>query len=193
MIREKYANISLENKAVTDYAKDKDVQLRPYDIEGRNRIYEKNNYFNLQKQFSAALSKAGENNLLNAEAKSILQSVDSFGEISFAFSKEKPEVINSSSCDVSMKLKHQYDSDGLIRIAALTLSLKEYESFCKWRSDFWALRNNTMTENIIKWCSAFQGKTIVVLCGFEHRYYLIDSLTKKIKDGKFKLRDYQTY
>jgi hypothetical protein len=167
--------------------------LRPYDIESRNKIYEKNNYFNLQKELSKALSKADNDSLLNSEAKNLLIVIRSFGSISSSFSEEKPEVFNSSACDVSMGLKHYYDSEGLLLIVRSTPFLKEYINFCNWKSDFWRIRNDKMAENILNWCKVFKGKTIVVLCGFEHRYYLLDILKNKIKEESYLLKDFTSY
>jgi len=193
MIRDQYRRSSLENKVVMDYFFYEGPALRPYDIEYRNEIYAKNNYFNLQKQFSEALSKASDNKLLNEEAGRILQSVDAFGKMSSAYSMDKPDIFNSLSCDTAMSLKHKIDSEGLQRIVELTPSLKEFDSFIKFKNDFWVKRNNRMIENICMWTDSWPGKTIVVLCGFEHRYLLIDGIKNKMKDSKVKIRDYQSY
>jgi len=65
-------NLSLQNKAVAAYIKDHPVPVRPYEIEGRNRIYEEHDYFSLQKELSTSLKKAEKDSLLGAEAKTVL-------------------------------------------------------------------------------------------------------------------------
>ncbi|MFC4029251.1 hypothetical protein ACFOS1_17665, partial [Zunongwangia endophytica] len=48
---------------------------------------------------------------------------------------------------------------------------------------FWDLRNQTMAKNIMQISEKNQGKKIVVLCGFMHRYYILSEL-RKLKEGK---------
>jgi pheromone shutdown protein TraB len=58
-------------------------------------------------------------------------------------------------------------------------------------SDFWDLRNQTMASNIYEIARKYPGKTIVVLTGFLHRYYLIRALNKLNKNDFVRKEFYQ--
>jgi hypothetical protein len=188
-IKQEFINISLENKVVANYKQSTHVPLHPYDIEGRNQFYEKYNYFTLQQNVSKALKNAKQANQLNESSQLILDAITRFDDIAHAFSGAKPELFNSDPCDVSMRQKEYYDFDGMLQIVQHTPSLSPYIDFCKLKHDFWIKRNDTMVEKIIKWSKIYQGRKVVVLCGFEHRYYLLDSLRKKMSEGVYEIME----
>lgn len=186
-------NLSLENQAVSTWVKDHQVPVRPYEIEGRNRIYGEHDYFRLQKELSASLNKAVKDSLLVPEAKTLLDAVKRFDQISYALSLDRPEVFNSEACDKAMESKQYYGGEGLARIVALTPSLGKFSDFCKFKHDFWIKRNNTMVDNIIKCIKEFHPKTVLVICGFEHRYYLRNGLREKSLTEAILLKKYWAY
>ena len=186
-------DLRLENKAVSIYIKDHPVPVRPYEIEGRNRIYEEHDYFRLQKELSASLKNAVKDSLLVPEAKTLLDAIKRFDQISSALSLDRPEVFNSETCDNAMESKQYYGGEGLARIVALTPSLTKFSEFCKFKHNFWIRRNNTMVDNIIKRVSEFHPKTLLVICGFEHRYYLRNGLREKSLKEAILLKEYWAY
>lgn len=62
-----------------------------------------------------------------------------------------------------------------------------YREGYKRAGDFWDIRNITMAKNILTMTQKFQGKKIVVLNGFFHRYYLKSILSEKEEEYNFKL------
>lgn len=60
-----------------------------------------------------------------------------------------------------------------------------FQLWCK----FWDLRNNSMSINIIKTAYEHKGKTIVILTGVQHKYYLLE-LLEKYYDGNYEVIDY---
>ena len=60
-----------------------------------------------------------------------------------------------------------------------------YQLWC----NFWDMRNNTMALNIVKTANVHKGKTIVILTGVQHKYY-IKELLEKYYDGNYELVDY---
>lgn len=74
-----------------------------------------------------------------------------------------------------------------------THALKEFEAFGTLADDFWARRNEEMTRNIIRHSKEFRGQRIVVLCGYEHRYYLRKRPREQEPKENFVLREYWTY
>ncbi len=192
-IKPEYAGASLENRATGKCVQAHGISLRPYDIEGRNRIYEQHDYFNLQKDASRALDRVAQDSLLNPEARILFDAIIRFDEIGHAFGSERPEIINSEACDIAMESKQYYAGDGMVRVVASVPSLNQFVEFCRFRRDFWVTRNDAMVRNILHWTRLLRPKTALVLCGFEHRYYLRRALRKLTAGNAICLREYWTY
>jgi hypothetical protein len=189
-LKPEFATITLENRAVSDCQRSQAIPVRPYDIEGRNKIYAQHDYFKLQRDLSSALKDAEQKSLLGTDARILLEAITRFDDIARSFSSERPEIINSRSCDVAMESKHFYADDGMIRIVSSTPSLKQFSDFVKFKRDFWITRNDDMVKNIIAWIKSLRPRTVVVLCGFEHRYYLRESLLKRAADNAYDVKEY---
>lgn len=170
-----FRTITLEAEAVTAFQEKTHVPVLPYDIEGRNQIYRDHNYFNLQTEFSKAVTAHYRQNQLGTEARALFEEVVDTDRLGKAFNADRPEVINSASCDEAMVHKHK-SRRHIRRIIEVTPGLARFAEFAKFDDEFWERRNSTMVTNILKHGSGFSGKRIAVLCGFEHRYYLIRSL-----------------
>ena len=192
-IKPEFIRISLENMVVADYQNAYNTMIRPYDIEGRNKIYSEHNYFERQKEFSKALSQADKDNQIQGESAILLDVIDRFDQIGQAFGSESPVVINSGPCFVAMEAKQFYANDGLVKIVNSVPVLKEFTEFVTFKRDFWITRNEAMTDNILKWSKLLHPGTIIVLCGFEHSYYIRNALNKQNLYDTFKLREYWTY
>lgn len=190
---DKYQAISLESRAATLLQQSSKIKVRPYDIEGRNRFYAEHNYFKLEGDLNRELNKLYGNNGLSTEAKLIFETLLSLSAIRDSFGAERPEVINSSASDTALEKKQYYSFKGIKRIIELTPALKEFNAFGSLADDFWAHRNEEMMRNIIRNSKEFQGKRIVVLCGFEHRYYLRKGLKDQEAKENFVVREYWNY
>ena len=185
-----FEGISLENRVVATHQQLHAVPVRPYDIEGRNRIYEQHNYFKLQRELSAALGEAEQANLLDNRSIVLLDAVTRFDRIGAGFGSARPEVINSSACDVAMESKQYYAGEGMVQIVSSVPSLASFVEFCKFKRDFWVQRNEAMVSNIVRWAQWMPGRTILVLCGYEHRYYLRSGLKSRAETGAMVVREY---
>jgi hypothetical protein len=192
-IKPELSNVSLENRAIRDCAQARAIPLRPYDIEGRNKIYEQHNYFNLQRELSRALDQALKDSLLGDSARILLDAIIRFDDIGHTFGSERAEIINSEACDIAMESKQYYAGTGMMQIVASVPSLRHFADFCAFRRDFWMSRNEEMAKNIVHWTNLLRPKTVLVLCGFEHRYYLRSALNKLRVNNAFNLREYWTY
>ena len=190
---DKYQAISLESRTATILQRVSKIKVRPYDIEGRNKFYAEHNYFKLEGELNRELSRLYGNNGLSVEAKLLFETLLSLSAIRDSFGAERPEVINSSACDTALEKKQYYSFKGIRRIIELTPALKEFDAFGSLADDFWARRNEEMTKNIIRHSKEFQGKRIVVLCGYEHRYYLRKRLKEQEPKENFVVREYWNY
>ncbi len=192
-LKPEYVDVSMENKAVALSLQDHAIPIRPYDIEGRNKIYEQHGFFKLQRDLSAALNSAEKDSLLSNEASLFLDAIVRFDRIGAEFGSERPEVINSQACDAAMESKQYYAGEGMVRIITSVPVLARFADIARFRRDFWIARNDAMVNNIIASVKTFPGKTALVLCGYEHRYYLREALEERAKNGGFVVREFWSY
>ena len=189
-IKPESVRISLENETVAKYQEAHGTPIRPYDIEGRNKIYQNHNYFNLQRDLSKALDQAVQDSLLRGENAMLLEAIDRFDGIGRSFGKESPKLINSNPCDVAMESKQYYAGDGMLKIVTSVAALRQFAEFAAFKRDFWIQRNDAMVANILRWAGLMHPKTVLVVCGYEHRYYLRNGLKAHRGGGPFILREY---
>ena len=192
-LRSEYRTISMENAAVSRYAERTGTPLRPYDIQGRNQEYQRHDYFNLQRRMSQAIGRLDDQHAFGAEAQGLLRELDDLSAIRDAIGADRPRVINSAASDTAIRHKQQAGSEGLARVLELTAPLAEYRDYWAWSSAFWIRRNEAMRANIVRAAAAHPGGRIVVICGYEHRYYLRTLLRDDDAAGRLKLREYWEY
>ena len=193
ILPEKYQNITLENKAVTAYAKTAGVRLRPFDIEGRNKFYQEHDYFKRELSLNQEISRMYSSGQLPSEAKLLFEGLLALASVRDSCGAERPEVINSSACDKAIEKKQDYAFKGIGKIVDLTPALKEFKPFWSLADDFWTRRNDAMVRNILKYSHELKAKRVVVLCGFEHRYYLRKRLTEQVSKEGFIVKEYWEY
>jgi len=64
----------------------------------------------------------------------------------------------------------------------LTNKYNELQPYSNWFNaaiDYWELRNKKMCQNIARALNDNNGKTIIILTGLMHKYYLTDFLKQK--------------
>lgn len=192
-LSEKYQSVSLEAKAAARYARAAGARLRPFDIEGRNRFYQEHNYFNREAKLSREVGRLYSGGQLSTEAKLLFEALLSLSAVRDACGAERPEVINSSACDVAVERKHQYAFKGLGRVIESAPALKEMAPFWTLADDFWARRNAAMVGNIVRHSKELRPRRAVVLAGFEHRPYLKKRLAELAPVEGFAVREFRDY
>jgi len=192
-LKPEFTDISMENRAVSLYTQSHPVPIRPYDIAGRNRTYEQHNYFTLQRELSSALNSAEHDSLLGPRAASLLDAIRRFDLIGREIGSDRPEVINSNAVDAVMENKQYYGGEGMAQIVESVPALARFADFAEFKRDFWTIRNDAMVYNITARVKEFQVRTVLVLCGYEHRYYLRAALNKRSGAGRFILKEYWAY
>lgn len=191
VLQEKYRSVSMENEAALAYAKTAavPVKMRPFDIEGRNRFYQEQDYFRRESRMNqeiARLHRAGE---LPLEARLLFEALTALAAVRDACGVSPPEVMNAAPCDAAIERKQDYAFKGMGRIVEVTPALQEFKSFAALADSFWARRNEAMVASILRRARETQAKRIVVLCGFEHRYYLRRRLAENPPGDGFLLKD----
>jgi hypothetical protein len=186
-LKEPNRKMTLEAIAVTAFQARSQVPLQPYDIEGRNQFYQDHNYFQRQRELSQALNQLSEEKRLEGEPRMLLEMIREFDAVRDAFAADRPEVINSAACDAAIEKKQEYAMKGMRRIVELTPALERFGDFAKLREEEWDRRNRTMAENVLGYARKNPEKRLVVLCGFEHRYFLMKLLRPHAAEGAIKL------
>ncbi len=184
---------SLEQQAVIEYVKRSGAKIRPSDIDGRKAFYERTNYFALQRQYNQELSAQIDKKGLGAEARKIFDSLDAADAGRDAIGQSDPLTINSFQADAAINAKQWLMNRGIPEIVRLTPGLKSGEAFWNASRAYWIRRNNEMVRNIKRLAAEFAGKRLVVLCGFEHRYYLRSHLYDWDEQPGYVVKEYWEY
>jgi hypothetical protein len=181
---------SLEGDAVKTFQRTSHVAVLPYDIERRNQIYAAFHYFEIEKQFFETINKLYREDRFGPEAKVLYQQVMSDLRVRDVFGRGRLELFNSVNCDSAVERKQERYTSNTKRIIDLTPDLDQFAEYAQFYSEFWELRNNTMVRNVLHHAKEFPGKRVVVLCGFEHRYYLVRHLKAAEATSGIYLREF---
>lgn len=170
----------METSAVTKYKKNKSVQLRPIDIPGGDSFFDdpdrkinESNFFN-----DIRLISKSKNENLNEEAAYILDRISDMMNTAEVMVNSKASYINSPEGKANADTINYYTYTGLSRLINLIPELTQYKKYWDKEYSNWNKRNNVMLGNILKYKKYFEGKRIVVLCGFAHMNFLKAALLK---------------
>ncbi|NMM47693.1 hypothetical protein [Marinigracilibium pacificum] len=178
------------------------TQLRPFEFEGRNE-YRKNIGSRPTDHLTTKLidSLNNANLLTDAEAKIHNKYQDLLMPL-IEFAAKEPKYFNNPKTDSICEQRQYYQYQMLQKITnnreefANHFHTKpdgekiSYREGYKLAADFWDLRNQTMARNIMKITELNEGKKIVVLVGFMHRYYLIKELKQLIQGKDIVLKEF---
>ena len=188
-LKANYRNLTVESRAATKYANGARVTIRPYDIDGRNRFYQENDYFAREIRLNQDISRLHAAQELGVEARSIFDSLLTFAAARDTCAAGTIDVMNSAACDSTVLKKAHYAFKGFARIVSLTPTLATHASFCALADRFWTQRNDAMVANIVRHVAEPGVRRVVVLAGFEHRYYLRRELAHRAASSGFTLLD----
>ncbi len=156
------------------------VPLIPYDMAGRNKFYQKTQYFERQ-QRARKLYKEWAERIRSEAPDSLAAKIckvhdDAHSSPEALSARATPEVINSAALDRVVKIKLGLISEvipALVKSTGGSQTLVEDRQFAH---RVWLDRNRTMADNILKIADQYRGKRIVVTTGCYHRYILRDLL-----------------
>ena len=178
------------------------TKLRPFEFEGRNQYRIDKGMRptdGLTLKLVDSLYKA---DLLTASEAEIFKAYQDALEPLKVIAANSPESWNNSKGDSLCENRQFYQYQ---MIPKITNSREEFANkyiikpngekisyrngYQLW-ANFWDLRNQTMAKNIMKISEENKGKRIVVLCGFMHRYYILNELKKLTKNKNIVLKEY---
>lgn len=175
-----------ENIASHRYQQLYGTPLRPFDINDRNKFYIEENYQERENQMFNEMLTLYKNNKLSENCKVdfeiLLFTLNSYSQLTFSSMRE----LNSDVATKFFALKNKINFELMISIIKRTKELEKWVGFVELRKSFWDRRNKEMAENIIKYATVFEGRKIVVLVGYDHKYALIELL----EDKGIKPKDY---
>jgi hypothetical protein len=182
---------SLEGRTTQFYRQNHpEVAIRGFDIAYRNKFYKEHNTFSNENKMSKVIDSMYQKNMLNDTTWFIVNSLYSANQILNNFSYMKLKDINSTLCMQTASLRQNLLYVRVTDILKNNPVLKSWYSFAKEDADFWRLRNQTMSKNILKYIEMYPGKKIAVMVGFYHKYVLVDYLKPLSIKEKFVLDDY---
>ena len=196
---------SNENIATIKYMENFEVDVRPYEFTGRNEYRIAIGARPTDSKATALLDSLYVNDLLKSEHKKIYEEYlsvnDSLNSLVYAGAK----AFNSSQTDELAEKRQYYQYKELLEIMSQypvfsnTFHFKpdgdsiSYAEGYKRASEFWDLRNQTMAKNILHFVDEYESKSIVVLNGFFHRYYLNSLIKPKQEELGFVVKDFYEY
>ncbi len=179
-----------EAAAVLRYLEDHNTDVLPYDIKGRNDYFIKMKFFEKEQAFNEACNSYFKQPTAIPTASYLFKLIENMGrKFGFHETKDKRTIfdINSSLCDVQVET---YIS--LIRMVNKAL-FNLVPEFAIYEKDFWKMLNfharidKAMISSILNYNRRFEARTIVVLCGYFHRYAIINGLRELQKNHNFRL------
>ncbi len=176
-----------ESAAILHYLEDHQAQVLPYDIKNRNEYYRKKKYFEKEQAFNKVYADYFKQPTANPTALYLNKLINNMQrKLGFYDFKDKHTLsdINSLKCDVEVETFIAVNKQ--INRAIFDL----VPEFAQYQKDFWGIikfhadRDKAMLTNILDYNRQSDNKTIVVICGYFHRYALIKMLkSKQVKEG----------
>ncbi|MEP2669320.1 MAG: hypothetical protein ABJH04_10020 [Cyclobacteriaceae bacterium] len=196
---------SNENIATIKYMENFDVDVRPYEFTGRNEYRIKIGSRPTDDKAIELLDSLYRSNQLDSLHKAIYEKFLELTDSLNSFAYNGARAFNNSNTDKVAQIRQQYQYTELLKlinkypIFSNTFFVKEdndsisYAEGYKRASEFWDLRNQTMSKNILHFVNLYAGKRIIVLNGYNHRYYLNSLIKPKQDELGFVIRDFYEY
>lgn len=178
-----------------------ETQRGTFDFEGRNSYRRNKGMVPADNKAMKLLDSLYDQGLLTHNEQKVYENFRNITAQLMKIAEQSPENFNNAGTDSMCRSRQNMQHQALLKIMnnrkefiSHTLikpdgrSISYREGYALW-AQFWDLRNQTMAKNIRKHALLHPGKTIVVLTGFLHRYYLISELMK-YKSGDMVLKEF---
>ncbi|HPS40007.1 MAG TPA: hypothetical protein PL124_11375 [Candidatus Cloacimonadota bacterium] len=179
-----------EAAAVLKYLADHQATVLPYDIKGRNDYFIKMKFFEKEQAYNEACNIYFKQTTADPTAAYLYKLMGGMaGKFGFHETKDKRSIyeINSPLCDTLVETYISFIRQVNKALFALVPEFSRYEKDF-WQSlNFHARRDQAMVTNILNYNMQYENRTIVVLCGYFHRYAIIKGLIGRQEKDDFKL------
>jgi len=185
-----YANEHKGTEGIAElkYLKSHELIIRPYDIKGRNTHYAKKDYFNKEQAFEKALANFLKSENLSPEGlalKSILEKAQEFLDNKSNNTQEK---INSFEYNIAVDLARKVVFDATLAICKFCSELQALQTDWLEHEHWEDKRERAMVKNILNYNRGYEGKKILIFCGFWHLSFLRRELAKHQEKEGFTLK-----
>lgn len=185
---EKYPDLLSTNETIGThrYQQEQGVDLRPFEITGRNEWYRDHRYFERQDSMwrdALSLYRADKLSRKNREDMELILQVMNYNDMKFA----SPRDMNSSMTMGYLSLREYILYQKPVSIVETEEMLNHWRGFVRLWSSRWYERNEVMAANIRRMAEVYLGKRLLVLVGLEHKPGLLKLL--KECDG-MELKEY---
>lgn len=178
-----------ENIGAEKYHSQHKVDLRPFDMTGRNEYYKETNYFDNQNKMWSEVLGLYERSELSKKDKEDVELIRLIMNYNgMTFSSVKDLNVNMTVKFLSLREKIIYSK--MVSIVENTEKLYHWIDFARQWEAHWYERNSIMADNIKKIANDYKNKRIVVLVGLEHKPGLLDLLQESTD---FVIQEYWTY
>jgi hypothetical protein len=181
--RLKRKDFSNESIAATTYIALHPTPLRPFDLQGRNKYYERSGLLQHQYEAYQKLTRLRAT-LTDSEKKAVTEYIFLTSSLEQIATKTLSE-INGSETDKCVARQQTLMCNEILNVVS---SHKEMATVRKTFVDdvkFWDKRNRAMAANIKRYCELNPGKKIAVLTGFYHKHFLVKALRDEYLIGQY--------
>ena len=196
---------SNENIATVKYMNNFDVDVRPYEFTGRNEYRIKIGSRPTDSRALKLLDSLYKSNQLDSLNNNIYQNFLEINDSLNSFAYLGARAFNNPHTDKTAEIRQEFQYNRLLKIMTQypifsdtyyhkkdNDSISYLEGYKK-ASEFWDVRNRTMSKNILHFISAYDYKKIVVLNGYFHRYYLNALIAPEQDELNFTVKEFYEY
>jgi hypothetical protein len=170
----------IEYRASRNYQrKNKEVCLAPFDVHIPNRTSYVNYQYQMENSHYAALNQLYNDNKFSAADSAIFEPYSKLNNAFLQIMDSNLLVMNRSSLMDTVQQIVQLESTNIKYLTNKYNDLQPYSIWFNANNDYWEQRNKKMCQNIARELNANSGKTIVILTGLMHKYYLSNFLKQK--------------
>jgi hypothetical protein len=164
--------------------------VRPYEWGRRDQFHRQYGILSTPGLIFSKLKELRDAGQLTPRQRRTLATYDSLTACLNALGSTRPlAALNSVAADSLAQRRQNSQYHQLKTIVDEHAALREYRAFYQMNEQYWDIRNQAMARNIARYAALYPGRRLVVLCGFNHRYYLRQALRAQAATRHFWLRD----
>ncbi|QXP62754.1 hypothetical protein [Polaribacter sp. HaHaR_3_91] len=196
---------SNENIATVKYMNRFNVDVRPYEFTGRNEYRVNIGARPTDQKATKLLDSLYETKKLDSLDMKTYKNYLNINDSLISFIDLGAKEFNNYISDKTAEKRQEFQYKKLLEIMrkypvfsdtyfykSNNDSISYFKGYEK-ASEFWDLRNRTMSRNILHFVKEYKGSKIVVLNGFFHRYYLKSLIEPKQRDMDFIIKEFYEY
>jgi hypothetical protein len=164
--------------------------VRPYEWGRRDQFHRQHGILTMPSRIFTKLYALRDAGQLTPWQQRTLATYDSLTARLNALGGTQPlAVLNAMATDSLAQRRQNSQYHQLKTIVDENEELREFRAFYEINEQYWDIRNQAMARNIVRYAALYPGQRLVVLCGFNHRYYLRRELLQQASKLPFRLRE----